>query len=474
MDYCANIKTNIYISVTLDKKEINKYNPKDEYYKNICYQYTTENGTDITLYDRKKNYNDNNMSLCEVNCEYKGYNLRNNIVECECGIKTIKNFFENKNKLFNEFKNVKKIINLDLIKCHKTLFSIQGLKYNIGSYIIFSIMIISIIFSLFFCIKGYHYLTCRINYMINILPNILKNKNQIEENKQNKRNVLFQFQDETEENQNNNILTLNKNEVYHLNNINNIIETINKENDDEVNKAKKKKKKIKIYLNDYERNNLEYQKALKIDKRSFLNYYISLLKMKHIIIFTFFIKSDYNSRPIKIILFLLSFSFFYTMNALFFTDSTIHQIYIDQGIYDFIYQLPQIVYSTIISTVINAVISYLSLTEESISELRKNRTKEKETELKKLIKCIYIKYIIFFILNFLFLGFMWYYLATFCAVYKNTQMFLLKDTLLSFTSSLVYPFLYNLIPGLFRIPALRAKNKNRYCLYKFSQFLEMF
>ena len=61
----------------------------------------------------------------------------------------------------------------------------------------------------------------------------------------------------------------------------------------------------------------------------------------------------------------------------------------------------------------------------------------------------------------------------FCAIYKNTQIHLIKDTLLSFASSFIEPLGIYLIPGLFRIPALSEKNKNRPMLYKFSKILEM-
>ena len=98
-------------------------------------------------------------------------------------------------------------------------------------------------------------------------------------------------------------------------------------------------------FNDYELNSLSYNDALKYDKRSYTQYYFSLLKMKHIIIFTFYTKSDYNSRIIKIILFIFSFALYFTVNALFFNDSIIHKIYEDEGNFNFIYQIPQILYS---------------------------------------------------------------------------------------------------------------------------------
>ena len=57
--------------------------------------------------------------------------------------------------------------------------------------------------------------------------------------------------------------------------------------------------------------------------------------MKQILIFTFY--TDYNSKIIKIILFLFSFALSFTKNTLIFNDSTIHQIYEDQGKFNIIY-----------------------------------------------------------------------------------------------------------------------------------------
>ena len=57
----------------------------------------------------------------------------------------------------------------------------------------------------------------------------------------------------------------------------------------------------------------------------------------------------------------------------------------------------------------------------------------------------------------------------FDAVYRNTQFLLLEDTLFGFALSSIYPFVIYLIPGLFRIPALAAPQKNRKCLYLFSK-----
>ena len=52
-------------------------------------------------------------------------------------------------------------------------------------------------------------------------------------------------------------------------------------------------------------------------------------------------------------------------------------------------------------------------------------------------------------------------------------MILIKDTLISFTISMLYPFVINLLPGILRIPSLRAMNKDKKCIYKTSMLLAL-
>ena len=89
--------------------------------------------------------------------------------------------------------------------------------------------------------------------------------------------------------------------------------------------------------NDKELNNLSYNLAIKIDKRSYSLYYLSLLKATHSIIKAFFNKTDYNLKIIKIDLLLFNFSLEFTINALFFNDDTMHYIYEKKGNFDLSY-----------------------------------------------------------------------------------------------------------------------------------------
>ena len=510
LDICEN--TNIILSYPINKeieKESFKHDLNSEYYNDKCFSYTTEKNTDITLNDRKEIYKKNNLSLCENNCKLEEIDTNLKQSKCECEVKKeVRKFYDikiGKDQLLQNAMNIQSSTNIGIILCYKTLFCLNGIKKNIGNYIILLIILIHLINCIVFYLKGYKIFFMKIH---NILSKELSFK---------RKNAYITNINETSpknENRSNKKInkkvkkgkTLSKNNNKKLNNIN-----INY-----IIKSRKKKKKKKVLVNsinfsetkntsnslskigniinldqqsenpisnnvisnneiniytDNEINILTYEKAIKIDIRSYCQYYLTLLKTKQMLIFTFYTKNDYNSLNIKISLFLFLYALYYTINSLFFQDSTIHNIYENNGDFDFNYQIPRILYATIISSVISFIIKYFSLSENNIIQ-----TKNKIDNLKEINdteKVLKIKFIIFFILSDIFLIIFWYYLSCFCAVYKNTQIILLKDTLISFGLYMIYPMGINLIPGLFRIPALRDKKNNKKILYNISKIIQM-
>ena len=96
-----------------------------------------------------------------------------------------------------------------------------------------------------------------------------------------------------------------------------------------------------------------------------------------------------------------------------------------------------------------------ALSESNVLKIKSEKSKKLEETYISEVKCIKIKFALFFIIFFILLFFFWYYVGCFCAVYENTQSQLLDDTLISFFISLLYPLFIYLIPGCFRIPALK-------------------
>ena len=236
-------------------------------------------------------------------------------------------------------------------------------------------------------------------------------------------------------------------------------------------KANSKKDFIYKNLNDQELNTLEYKLAIKIDKRTYLLYYWSLLKRKNLILFTFYPNDDYNLITLKISLFLTSFSLYMTINGFFFTDDTMHTIYSNNGSYNLMYQIPKIMYSFLVSSVINIILRQLSLSESNLIDIkREKKIKKVKEDSKNVIKYLKLRFLIFFVVSYLLLFFFWYFITCFCGVYTNTQIILIEDSLISFGVSMLTPFGLCLFPGFFRIQALKAPKKDKILMYQISLY----
>ena len=131
---CKNSKIVISIPVALTE-DIDIINPKSDFYNDICYTYTSEDGTDISLLDRKKNFVDNNLTICEEDCDFNEYNYTTGKVTCSCDANInpttkIGDISFDKNKLFNSFINFKNIMNIDVLKCYKLIFKLDSFMHN--------------------------------------------------------------------------------------------------------------------------------------------------------------------------------------------------------------------------------------------------------------------------------------------------------------------------------------------------------
>ena len=247
-------------------------------------------------------------------------------------------------------------------------------------------------------------------------------------------------------------------------------------NDLKIDEMNKVKNLSKDNLDDFELNELDYFEAIEIDKRPFSSVYWSTLKREHIILFTFFSWNDYNISYIKFARFFFLLSSDMAMNVFFFSDDSMHKIYLNYGKYDFIQQIPQIIYSTIVSRIFEVILCYLSLTDRHIYEIKAlKNNKLNKIVIFQIINCIKYKLIGFFIFIFVFMAFFWYIVSAFCAVYENTQITYIKDSLSSFSTSLISPFIIYLFTVTLRIISLKDVIKKRLkFVYKLSGILPIF
>ena len=512
----------IFVSnpINIDDDNLDKYNSSSGYYNNICYKTTSKKGTDLSLFDRKKIFVEENMTLCEEDCELIDYNYTIKKAKCSCLIKINIPLFKeikfDKNKLYKRFTDFNNITSIEYIKCYRDIFKTKSLIKNIGFYIYLMILIFFIIcFFLFYCKYYSEHMNLikkiadskigtlakkkiikKSNKITNINENsAIKRKGRIKKSvkkykenkdsqkikpKKNKKGIINSISFPPLKNKVKKRKTKTKEFSFSTKNeINNKINKASKNDKLEtLNNSNNNKNKIinneLLEYNDSEMNSLDYEKAIINDKRTYIQYYLSLLRKNHLVVFSFYPNSnDYNVQIIKTFLFFFSFSVHLFVNALFFNDNTIHEIYEDEGHFNFIYQIPQIMYSSLISVVINIIVKFLSLTEKKILEIKsENSLIELNLKSQKIYKILKLKFGLFFIITFLLLLTFTFLVSCFCGILINTQLHLIKDTIISFGLSFIYPFFIYLIPGIFRILSLRAQKKDRKCVYKFSQLIQ--
>ena len=303
--------TNIELSIPIIINDtIDKYNPKSNYYNDICTKATSKYNTDITLYDRRIEFINNDMSLCEENCELISYDNIYRKAKCSCKVKTSLSLdnieLDNKNILKN-FIDIKKITNIEIVKCYKIVFNINNLKNNYGFFIIFFIFIMYFIcIIIFYCIS----LKILIDEIIKIICIINSKEYQITKNGET-HSFFINTQSKRK-----NLQTKSKIESFTkiIKKEKNLISKKNKRKTNNKNNSKiiKNTKKIKerkskfndvLEYTDSELDSLPYQIALKKDKRTYCQFYWSLLKKKQSILFSFCPNKDYNSQIIKLFLF---------------------------------------------------------------------------------------------------------------------------------------------------------------------------
>jgi hypothetical protein len=216
-------------------------------------------------------------------------------------------------------------------------------------------------------------------------------------------------------------------------------------------------------------NSASFSNASAKDKRNYIQTYWSLLKMKQLFIFTFYTYTDYNLRIAKIALFILFISFYFAFTALFFNDSIMREIYKYKGNTNAAVHIPNIILSSLFCIIMNFIVRFISLSERDISKINNIKVLDERKKLSRKIEKIYkIKLYVLFALSSILIALCWYYVAAFCAVFKNSQGHYFLNLLIAFIVCNAWPCITSLIPAIIRVKAL---NNYSECMYKFSQII---
>ena len=76
LSICNDVNVDVYMPLSLNGS-LDEIDPNSDFYNDICSTYTTKDGTDLTLLDRKNLIYDNNanISMCQEGCTLLNYLL---------------------------------------------------------------------------------------------------------------------------------------------------------------------------------------------------------------------------------------------------------------------------------------------------------------------------------------------------------------------------------------------------------------
>ena len=516
------------------------YNPldlNDKFYREICTPYTSENGTDVLLDDREEFIYTSlvNTSVCPNGCNYSEFMFDKKYIKCECemntvGIEVLDLEHLSAQNVANSFLTTLKSTNWKPMICYNLVFNFKIFCHNYGSILILILFIVYIVFMVLFCLREISPIKVGVSKIIfeeleqqkekettllnyydkkvkklrqthseKIKGNYPPKKERIK-NKKNQKRVGFQNVSENKE---------KKRKVkYGINTVNTENNTLILDNkttksdyrstkpskrrkdkqlvDIEELKSKKESKSKKELkenkqknLDNFELNNLGFEDACNLDKRSCLKTYWSILLREHIALLTILARNDYNLFNVKIERFLITFCVDSTMNGLFFVHESMQRKYKENKDMTFAEKLPQFLFTILVSHALEVLLCFLGMTDVYVYEIKALPTQEKKKgeKVMEILSKMKRKLVSFYCVTFLLFLFFWYFISAFCAVYQNTQTIFLRDSIISFAISLIDPFFIYGLTSLLRWISLFIvcrKNCCGGCLYKLSNLIPIF
>ena len=511
--------TNINSLEELTEQGIDIFDPNSNFYTDLCFHFKSPiDGKDIPVKDRLKLFFPN-ITLCDEGCSIKGVNLTSWKIMCQCILNNLvnTNIFGNSiflKKSIGEMKDILSKTNIEVMKCYKDLFNKDMYKNNLGFIIILFLIVLKLfwIFVYYFKyknrIKKYamgltdkFILFLKINKNNNLIDSSIKPKNLIIKSSPPRHSLNIHINSENQNkeaqffritNKKKSKTTLKKKKIRNKNNFKNLDILYKHGLDDLGNKSEEilrekhkefeqilpnSTKEIKINMEEYietEPDNMDYEDAIRRDKRTFCQYFCDKIKTEQIILSTFFQKEILKPLPIKIILLILNIDLYLIINALFFNENYISDLLHSEKdtVKSFIYRiLDRIVYITIAGVIINYIIEFFFVDENKIKGVFK---REKENililkyEIVQIIKNTYIKYNIFIILSSLIMIVSIYYIFCFNNIYSSIKGEWIKSSVVIIIVMQVLPIFLGFLDTCIRFISFKCKSER---LFRLSSIL---
>ena len=142
--------------------------PNSDFFNSQCFQFTSDQGKDVPLIDRRK-YFFNNINICEDKCVFNGIDEKTNTAKCDCPYKTGSSTIVKNEVKFPDYSEEYFIY--DMWKClSKKMVKGKELKKSYITIIVFCLFILTILFTLLYFIflkNKFQFLSKVTNYELN-------------------------------------------------------------------------------------------------------------------------------------------------------------------------------------------------------------------------------------------------------------------------------------------------------------------
>ena len=473
------------------KQGVDIFNLSGEFYCDICYYFESPTNKDVPLKDRISSFYPN-ITLCDPGCENKGVDLEKMKVKCEC----IFNNLMNNNLMsnlyggaFSEVLNIISSLNIEVFKCIRDIFKIKYFKKCIGGFIILILSFIQFISSFLFIKNGLYEIRRYIYSLIesfllykqniNINNNPPKKKKIKKYRKKIKREELENYSINSKnkilnksKNNNGNNLIFIKMKVYQNSKENNLNIFKNNNITDEANRY------INI-INEYLNNSFDendFCDILDKETRTFGTYFCEKFKYNQIVLNTFCVNELFKPRTFKIILFLTTIELYFVINALFYNEEYLSELFNSnepEHFFSFVpRRLSQFFYTSVVSIIISLLIGYFSIEEEKIKRIfiRFNKDDSKiKLELILILKDIKKRFFLFILLSFLLSIISFIYICCFNIVYPYIRVEWIKSSIFIFIVMQIINFLFTFLECCVRYIAIKCNSEK---LFRLSLLLQ--
>ena len=233
------------------------------------------------------------------------------------------------------------------------------------------------------------------------------------------------------------------------------------------------KNDINIDMNEYMKTDpdtMDYHDAIRMDKRTFCQYFVSKIMSEQLILSTFCNNDILKPKSVKILLLILDIDLYLCINGLFFNENYISEMLESENdtVGSFINRIiDRIFIITFTGVIINYITDFFYVEENKIKKLFK---REKDNflilkyEIIQAVKDVYIRFNIFFIISGVIMIFSLYYVFCFNNVYPSIAFEWIKSSLIIIFVMQIIPILFSFFDTSIRFISFKCKSERLFRL----------